>query len=152
VSAHFDDLESRFAFRTRLLDCFWASLPVVTTSGDVLGDLVERRGLGRAVAPGDVAGWVAALESLLDDADAYEQARAATASMRADYAWPRVVEPLKRLVREPGAPVPSIRTIGPGASWIGWRVRHAVADRGAVGASLRLTQLVARRLSGRRLP
>ena len=32
VSAHFDDLESRFAFRTRLLDCFWASLPVVTTS------------------------------------------------------------------------------------------------------------------------
>ena len=30
--------------------------------------LVERRGLGRGVAPGDVDGWVDALESLLDDA------------------------------------------------------------------------------------
>ena len=29
VSAHFDDIETRFAFRTRLLDCLWAGLPVV---------------------------------------------------------------------------------------------------------------------------
>jgi glycosyltransferase involved in cell wall biosynthesis len=151
VSAHFDDLESRFAFRTRLLDCFWASLPVVTTTGDVLGDLVQRRGLGRAVAPGDVAGWVAALESLLDDADAYDRARAATASVRKEYAWPRAVEPLRRLARESGAPVGAGRTVLPSASWIGWRVRHAVADRGALGASVRLAQLAARRVSRRPL-
>ena len=31
VSAHFDDIETRFAFRTRFLDCLWAGLPVVTT-------------------------------------------------------------------------------------------------------------------------
>ena len=37
VSAHFDDIETRFAFRTRLLDCLWAGLPVVTTRGDTLG-------------------------------------------------------------------------------------------------------------------
>ncbi|MBA2476756.1 MAG: hypothetical protein H0V40_12485, partial [Actinobacteria bacterium] len=37
VSAHFDDVETRFAFRTRLLDCLWAGLPVVTTRGDALG-------------------------------------------------------------------------------------------------------------------
>ena len=152
VSAHFDDLESRFAFRTRLLDCFWAGLPVVTTSGDVLGDLVERRGLGRAVAPGDVGGWVAALESLLDDSDAYERARAAMTSVRDEYAWPRVVEPLRRLARAPGAPVGAGRTVVPSASWIGWRVRHAFADRGALGASVRLAQLAARRLSRRPLP
>jgi len=152
VSAHFDDLESRFAFRTRLLDCFWASLPVVTTSGDVLGDLVERRGLGCAVAPGDVAGWVAALESLLDDVDEYERARAATASVRRDYAWPHVVEPLRRMARERGAPIASSRTVLPSASWIGWRVRHAVADRGAAGAATRVAQLAARRVSKRALP
>ncbi len=78
VSAHFDDIESRFAFRTRLLDCFWAGLPVVTTTGDVLGDLVERRGLGRRVAaarrraPGSNA-----LETLLDDAEHVRTRRAA---------------------------------------------------------------------------
>ena len=147
VSAHFDDLESRFAFRTRLLDCFWAGLPVVTTRGDVLGELVERRGLGRTVAPGDVDGWVEALDSLLGDRAAYERARAATASVREEYLWPRVVEPLRRLVREHGTPVEYRRTIAPSASWIGWRVRHAVAQRGVVGAARRAIQLAERRLS-----
>ncbi len=145
VSAHFDDLESRFAFRTRLLDCFWAGLPVVATTGDSLGDLVERRGLGRAVAPGDTAGWIAALESLLDDAETYERARTAIAAVREDYLWPRVVEPLRRLVRETGQPVPRRRTTQAAATWIVWRLRHAVAGRGALGATRRLGQLARKR-------
>ena len=33
ASAHTDNLETRFAFRTRLLDCFWAGLPVACTEG-----------------------------------------------------------------------------------------------------------------------
>ncbi|MBA2385066.1 MAG: glycosyltransferase family 4 protein, partial [Actinobacteria bacterium] len=56
VSAHFDDVETRFAFRTRLLDCLWAGLPLVTTRGDTLGDLIVDAGGGRAVGFGDVAG------------------------------------------------------------------------------------------------
>jgi glycosyltransferase involved in cell wall biosynthesis len=152
VSAHFDDLESRFAFRTRLLDCFWAGLPVVTTKGDVLGDLVDRRGLGRAVAPRDGRGWVDALDSLLSDEAAYERARAATASVRDDYLWPRAVEPLRRLVQGPGAPVEYRRTVVTAASWINWRVRHAVAQRGVVGAARRVARLAERRLSKRQLP
>ena len=32
ISTHVDHLETRFAFRTRLLDCFWAGLPVVCTA------------------------------------------------------------------------------------------------------------------------
>jgi glycosyltransferase involved in cell wall biosynthesis len=151
VSAHFDDLESRFAFRTRLLDCFWAGLPVVTTTGDSLGDLVERRGLGCAVTPGDVAGWVAALESLLDDPETYDRACGAIAAVREDYLWPRVVKPLRRLVRESGQPVPRRRTTHATGSWIVWRLRHAVAGRGTVGAMRRLWQLVLRHARSRAL-
>ena len=33
VSAHFADLETRFAFRTRLLDYLWAGLPIVDHAG-----------------------------------------------------------------------------------------------------------------------
>src|SRR6266508_5517587 len=58
ISAHFQGLESRYAFRTRLLDHFWAGLPTITSSGDVLGELVRDRALGVVVEPGDVAGWV----------------------------------------------------------------------------------------------
>ena len=31
LSLHHDHLETRYAFRTRVLDCFWASLPIVCT-------------------------------------------------------------------------------------------------------------------------
>ena len=69
VSAHFDDLESRFAFRTRLLDCFWAGLPVVTT----VGRLARRprraaRSRARRRRRGTSPRGSRALESLLDDA------------------------------------------------------------------------------------
>ena len=63
VSAHPESFEARLAFRTRLLDHIAAGTPLVVTRGDVLADLVEARGMGRVVAPGDVDGWTAALAS-----------------------------------------------------------------------------------------
>ena len=50
VTAHHDHLETRFALRTRLLDCLWAGLPVVCTRGDELAERVEREDLGATVA------------------------------------------------------------------------------------------------------
>ena len=61
VSAHRDSFEARLAFRTRLLDHIAAGTPLVVTQGDVLGDLVQSRGMGRALAPSDVDGWAVAL-------------------------------------------------------------------------------------------
>ncbi len=67
VSTHHDHLESRLAFRTRMLDYIWASLPIVATTGDTLSALVEREGLGLTVAPGDASGLAEAISALLDD-------------------------------------------------------------------------------------
>lgn len=152
VSAHFDDLESRFAFRTRLLDCFWAGLPVVTTRGDALGNLVEQRGLGRAVAPGDVDAWASAIDELLGDKKIYKRAQSAIDDVRMEFLWPRVTEPLRRLVREPGQPRSDSATTRAAGSWALMRVRHAVADRGAVDAARRAAELAAEKLRRRRVP
>ena len=67
VSTHHDHLESRLAFRTRILDYIWASLPVVATTGDTLSALVEREGLGLTVAPADAGALAQAISALLDD-------------------------------------------------------------------------------------
>jgi glycosyltransferase involved in cell wall biosynthesis len=101
ISAHFDNVESRFAFRTRLLDYFWAGLPTIATRGDTLGDLVGERGLGRSVAPESVDDWVAAIEALLGDEAEYAAARERTLQTREEFRWPRVIEPLARLLAEP---------------------------------------------------
>jgi glycosyltransferase involved in cell wall biosynthesis len=103
VTAHFDSLETRYAFRTRVLDYFWAGLPTISTGGDVLAEEIESRELGRVVAAGDVEGWAAAIEELADER---ERARLAAnvEAVRPAYAWSRVAEPLARLVDAPAEP------------------------------------------------
>jgi glycosyltransferase involved in cell wall biosynthesis len=101
VSAQFESVESRFAFRTRLLDYFWAGLPTVATRGDTLGDLVGERGLGRSVMAESVEDWMTAIEALLGDEAEYAAARERIAQTREEFRWPRVVEPLAQLLAEP---------------------------------------------------
>jgi glycosyltransferase involved in cell wall biosynthesis len=100
ISTHLDHLETRFAFRTRLLDCFWARLPVVCTGGDDLGALVERSGAGVAVAPRDHAATADALEQVLSRGRAAHAN--ALAALARSFAWPRVAAPLIRFATEGG--------------------------------------------------
>jgi hypothetical protein len=93
VSAHPAHLESRFAFRTRIVDYLWAGLPVVATGGDALGELVRARDLGRAVAPGDVEAFAAACAELLDGGA--EREREAVRAVAEELRWDRVVAPLR---------------------------------------------------------
>lgn len=101
LSMHHDHLETRYSFRTRILDCFWAGLPVVCTSGDELAGLVAAAGLGAVVQPGDQgAAAEAILEVLRRGRGAYTDglARAAQA-----FRWETVAEPLVRFVEGPAA-------------------------------------------------
>jgi glycosyltransferase involved in cell wall biosynthesis len=102
VSTHVDHLETRYAFRTRVLDCLWAGLPVVCTRGDELAERVEADDLGAAVDPGDADGLTAALERVLERGrEAYAPALAAAAE---DFRWDRVAAPLVRYATAPALP------------------------------------------------
>jgi glycosyltransferase involved in cell wall biosynthesis len=105
ISSHLDTVETRFSFRTRLLDYFWAGLPTVATEGDVLSDLVREQNLGRAVGFADVDGWATAIEELVDDADELARVRRNVERARDQFTWSRVVEPLARLASLPGGAV-----------------------------------------------
>lgn len=104
VSAHFDTVETRFAFRTRLLDYLWADLPSVVTRGDALGDLIGDRGLGRTVGFGAVDEWAEAIVALLDEPDEYRVAKERIVHERKAFLWPRVVAPLADLLSGPLPP------------------------------------------------
>ena len=90
VSAHRESLESRLAFRTRLLDHIACGTPLVVTGGDVLADLVQARGMGRVVAAGDVDGWTDALAELLDDDHAHAAASSAATAAQDELSWTRI--------------------------------------------------------------
>jgi glycosyltransferase involved in cell wall biosynthesis len=99
LSLHFDTVETRLAFRTRVLDYLWAGLPVVTTMGDATSDLVTAYGVGCVVGYQAVEEVAAALLHLLDeprDARAAQFARA-----RQQYIWERAAAPLAAFCRAP---------------------------------------------------
>jgi glycosyltransferase involved in cell wall biosynthesis len=92
VSCHHRHLETRFAFRTRYLDCLWAGLPLVVTEGDVLADRIAAEDLGAAVPEGDPAALAAALDHVIEHSQTLYAQRLAAAA--ADYAWPRALADL----------------------------------------------------------
>ena len=149
VSAHFDDVETRFALRTRLLDCVWAGLPVVTTRGDAVGDLLAERGVARTVPAESVDAWRAALTALLGDPEARAAAASAADRLRADLVWPRVVDRLAAVLdRVEKQPHRDARLTAAAARHLWVRLRLSALHRGTATAVARAAGLSARRVGG----
>ena len=100
-SAHQDHLETRFAFRTRILDYLWASLPILTTTGDAMADLVSRSNLGQAIAPQDVEGWEKALLRMGKDLAWRRACKERVGEMTQEFTWTRAIAPLKAYCEAP---------------------------------------------------
>ncbi|RMH15993.1 MAG: glycosyltransferase [Acidobacteria bacterium] len=101
VTTHRPSLETRLSLRTRFLDALAAGCPVIATDGGAMSRLLREHGAGWVVPAGDAAAVAAALdEALGDDAKAAAR-RAAAHDLLADFAWPRVLEPLLAFARRP---------------------------------------------------
>lgn len=125
ISAHHDHLETRFSYRTRLLDALWAGLPIVCAGGDDLAALVEREDLG---AVGDLERGLARV--LAAGPASYAPRIAAAAAART---WSRVAEPLLAFLGDPAPPPRGrrLRAAHPAraARSAGYRAARPVLDR-----------------------
>ncbi|MCX7680609.1 MAG: glycosyltransferase, partial [Anaerolineae bacterium] len=92
LSLHFDTLETRLAFRSRILDYIWAGLPMVVTRGDATSELVMAHGLGLKVDYQDVDGVATAILTLLDEPRSTRERQFAAA--RAELTWERAARPV----------------------------------------------------------
>ena len=101
LSLHPESAESRFAFRTRFLDYFWAGLPVVATEGDTMSEVVRRSEVGKLVPPGDDEAVASAILDLLDRPDLKSAWAPRFEALRATYAWDVAAKPLVEFCRNP---------------------------------------------------
>ncbi|MCX7840705.1 MAG: glycosyltransferase family 4 protein [Anaerolineae bacterium] len=100
LTLHSDEtLESRLAFRSRVLDYIWAGLPIIATRGDATSELITKYDLGITVAPRDVNAIAEAILRLLDTPREswYERFDRA----RRDLTWERAARPLIEFCRAP---------------------------------------------------
>jgi GT2 family glycosyltransferase len=101
VSTHLDHVETEFSFRTRILDYLWAGLPVVASSGDSFGHLIETRSVGITVPAEDVDALENALFRVLDDDGARAEFARRSAEVAAEFRWSQVLAPLIEFCRRP---------------------------------------------------
>jgi len=92
LSLHMDTLETRFAFRTRVVDYIWAGLPMILTKGDATSDLVSLYELGMLVDYEKAEDVAHALLSLLDVPKDHFSRQFDRA--RAGLTWERLAQPL----------------------------------------------------------
>ncbi len=99
LTLHFDTLETRLAFRSRVLDYIRAGLPIVATGGDATSELIKQYGLGTVVAAENTEQVAQAVLQLLDAptctlADKFAVARQALR-------WEQAAQPLIRFCQQP---------------------------------------------------
>lgn len=98
ISTHFDHLETRFSFRTRLLDCLWAQLPIVATKGDIFAEWIERHQLGMVVPAQQEEALVEAILTLVDHPDQLQTMKANLAQICPQFYWETIVKPLEEMM------------------------------------------------------
>lgn len=101
MSLHHPFVETRFAFRTRLLDYLWADLPMVVTEGDALSEHVAKHDLGRVAPYHDAAAVAGAILELTAEPGLREEWRERFAQARDPYLWENDAAPLRAFCQSP---------------------------------------------------
>lgn len=91
VSAHYNNPETVFSFRTRMLDYLWCGLPIVATKGDVFGDALAKEQCGISVDYESVDGWTSALNSLIHSPDELKKLREGSRRFAEQFRWETLV-------------------------------------------------------------
>jgi hypothetical protein len=101
VVSHPGHIETRFSFRTRVLDCIWAGLPILTTEGDAMADWVKQESLGLTVPPGDVDAMAQAIEKMMLQPGGRAAYAAAFQNLQVALQWPNAIRSLAYFCRAP---------------------------------------------------
>lgn len=95
ISTHFNNLETRYSFRTRMLDYLWAGLPMISTEGDFFADYIEKHALGVSVPAEDSFSLAKAIEDLGDNEEKRALFKRNIEQCKSQFYWENAVKPLE---------------------------------------------------------
>ncbi|MCX6346788.1 MAG: glycosyltransferase family 4 protein, partial [Actinobacteria bacterium] len=101
IVTHPVHIETRFSFRTRTLDCMWASLPMISTEGDFFSDLIREKTLGIVVKEKDPEDIANAIIRLAENKEFYNKCVNNLKEIAKDYTWEKVCAPVLKYCMDP---------------------------------------------------
>jgi glycosyltransferase involved in cell wall biosynthesis len=98
ISTHFEHLETRYSFRTRLLDYIWIELPIIATGGDAFAELIEKEQLGCVVKAGDSQGLASSIDRLMSQPDLLKTIKENFKRIKTQFYWENVTIPINNMI------------------------------------------------------
>lgn len=111
ISLHQRTLETRFAFRTRVLDYLWTGLVPIVNDGDTIADLVRTHEVGEVVPIGDDAALADAIAEMIDHPEKRAENAARCQALAQSYTWESVARPIVEFCRCPRKPATDTRAV-----------------------------------------
>jgi hypothetical protein len=98
VSTHSEHFETRFSFRTRILDYIYFNLPVLCSKGDFFESLVQKNSIGITVNPSDREELKRAILTFGDE-KIREKLKRNIKRVEKEFYWDKLLMPLKENLR-----------------------------------------------------
>lgn len=100
VSTHFDNTETRFSFRTRILDYLWAEMPMILTRGDSMADLCEKHNLGVVVDFQNSSEIAKAIEMISNNGKIAKEMSENIKKIKSRYRWTSVAKTVGQIISD----------------------------------------------------
>lgn len=94
ISIHKTHLETRFSFRTRILDYLKFDLPIICTEGDFFGELVEREKIGFKVGSEKPEELKKAILTLAENTALRKRIKGRIGKIKKQFYWEETTRPL----------------------------------------------------------
>lgn len=101
LSIHSERIETEFSYRTRVLDYIWAGLPVITTEGDSIAEIVKSESIGEVVKYEDAHQLARVMESVLTNKSLREIYTKNLKKISPKFYWENVTRPLIKYCVDP---------------------------------------------------
>lgn len=101
ISTYFNNLETRFSFRTRVLDYLWCELPIVLSEGDYMAELISKNQIGVCVEEKDPKKLAETILEVMSKIDNYSTYKDNVKAIKQKYKWENIMEPLLEYCEAP---------------------------------------------------
>lgn len=101
ISTYFNNLETMYSFRTRILDYIWCKLPMILTNGDYMANLVQTQELGLCHNERDYNELAEKIIKILEDEELLELYKKNLEEISDQFKWENVTKPLLEFCSDP---------------------------------------------------
>ncbi|MBI5428819.1 MAG: glycosyltransferase family 4 protein [Nitrospinae bacterium] len=150
LSLHQKSIETDYSFRTRIMDYLWAGIPILSTRGGALSDLVEEKRLGLTAEYNDPQDLSRKILQMAAGEELMNEFRENIRDLRSQYVWGRALEPLERFCRSPAKKIDdlfaaeNLRIKSP--VFIYKRARSIYKSKGLSGLAVKTVVVVANKI------